>query len=434
MVEADERIASDTAQLRRLQQRRENLGSGASETQRESLEQRRAELRGALADQEERIAASVPAAAPLLANLGLVRAALAAVELRLEASSTAERTFLGRVSPHLADWIREDAQAPELGGAADGLAAALVRRMEGELPAEQASGLFATLDPLRAEQVRTVLTRWSVAGSDTLRAQTAELDAARRIQRELTDVEEALMRIEVGSQSNLDQYRLTVTEIASLEERLAEVNQRKGQLRSRLDDSQARMASHQAQLALLAESQDRAARDRDEARFLNRVVATLNDLREALRGEVRGRLEQRINVRFAELVTNHGLVDAITIDDLYTMTFLDGERRPVGRASLSSGLKQLAATALLWAMKDVSGLEMPVVIDTPLGRIDRENQDNMLLNYYPRLAGQVIILPTDTEIDARRLALIEDHVGIQYRIENETGDRARLEVGSGVRT
>lgn len=433
IAEADERIAADTAQLRRLQQHRENLQTGASETQRETLEQRRSELRRALADQEERIAASVPATAPLLANLGLVRAALAAVDLRLEASSTAERTFLGRVAPQLADWIREDAPAPAFGEAAEELAVALTRRMEGELPAGQASGLFATLDPLRAEQVRTVLTRWAIAGSDTLRAQTAELDAARRFQRELAEVEEALMRIEVGSQSNLDRYRATVAEIAALEERLAEVNQRKGQLRSRLDDAQARMSSHQARLAVLAESQDRAARDRDEARFLNRVVETLNDLRKALRDEVRGRLEQRINVRFAELVTDHGLVDAITIDDLYTMTFLDSERRPVGRASLSSGLKQLAATALLWAMKDVSGLDMPVVIDTPLGRIDRANQDNMLINYYPRLAGQVIILPTDTEIDARRLGLIEEHVGIQYRIENETGDRARLEVGSGVR-
>jgi DNA sulfur modification protein DndD len=72
---------------------------------------------------------------------------------------------------------------------------------------------------------------------------------------------------------------------------------------------------------------------------------------------------------------------------------------------------------------------MPVIIDTPLGRIDRENQDNMLHTYYPRLARQVIILPTNTEIDQRRFDLIRDRVAGQFKIVNESGDSARVERG-----
>jgi DNA sulfur modification protein DndD len=97
---------------------------------------------------------------------------------------------------------------------------------------------------------------------------------------------------------------------------------------------------------------------------------------------------------------------------------------------LSAGLKQLAATALLWAMKEVPGHEMPVVIDTPLGRIDRENQENMLLNYYPHLSHQVIILPTNAEIDHRKRNLIINHVAQEYVISNETGDAAHIRPGS----
>ncbi|QFY41545.1 hypothetical protein F6R98_01995 [Candidatus Methylospira mobilis] len=40
--------------------------------------------------------------------------------------------------------------------------------------------------------------------------------------------------------------------------------------------------------------------------------------------------------------------------------------------------EQLAATALLWALQDVSGRKLPVIFDTPLGRIDRQHQDNLL--------------------------------------------------------
>ncbi len=429
LSECDERIIADTGQLRRLQLRRENLSSGASDAQRATLEARRAELRDLIAEQQGTIADTVPATAPLLANLGLARAALAAVEKRLESSNKAERDFLDKISSHMPEWISDEAVDLD-NDRVQTLAGSLVRRMERELPANTATGLFASMEPLRAEKLRTMLSRWAIAGEDALRGQTAELDAMRRLQRELVEINDALMRIEVGSQANLEQYRATVTEIAAIEERLSEQNQRKGQLNARLSDAQERIRTHEERLAILAESQDRAAKDRDEASFMNKVVLTLHELREALRMAVRERLEERINIRFQQLVTQHGLVERITVDDLYTMTFLDGQNRPVGRASLSSGLKQLGATALLWAMKDVSGLEMPVVIDTPLGRIDRENQDNMLLNYYPHLAQQVIILPTNTEIDARRFALIEDQVGVEYRIVNDTGDRARVELGS----
>jgi DNA sulfur modification protein DndD len=163
---------------------------------------------------------------------------------------------------------------------------------------------------------------------------------------------------------------------------------------------------------------------------MNRIVRTLNDVREELRVAIRQRLEAQLTRRFRELVQYHHLVERVTIDDLYTMTFLDGAGRPVGRRSLSSGLKQLAATALLWAMKDLAEAEMAVVIDTPLSRIDRQNQEHLLRNYYPNLAEQVIILPTNSEIDKHKFKFLEDHVAVEYRIDNETGDRAEVQRAS----
>ena len=93
----------------------------------------------------------------------------------------------------------------------------------------------------------------------------------------------------------------------------------------------------------------------------------------------------------------------------------------------------MAATALLWAMKEVPEHEMPVIIDTPLGRIDKENQDHMLLNYYPRLAEQVLVLPTNAEIDDRKYELIRDRIAKEFRIKNDTGDSASVHIGSLLR-
>jgi DNA sulfur modification protein DndD len=307
----------------------------------------------------------------------------------------------------------------------------LLSRLRGELP-QGMGGPFASLDALRAERLEAMLSRWAAAGDDVLRAQVGELGALRRTQRELQDVEEALLQIEVGSQANLDQYRLVVREIADIEDRQRDRAVRKGQQIEKLKDAEERIGELERQLEVLGASQERATRERDEASFMRRVEGALNELGERLRGAVRGRLEERINIRFRELVTMHPLVDRVTINDVYTMTYWDSQQRKVGRSSLSSGLKQLAATALLWALKDVSEIDMPVVIDTPLGRIDRENQDNMLNVYYPELARQVIILPTNTEIDQRRFDLIRDQVAEQFLIVNDSGDSARVERGESM--
>ncbi len=425
----EESLQLDGLLLQRLSVRRENLSTGASDAQRAELEARRTQLRVDLMDASSRVAETVPPTAPVVANMALVRSALAATQARVRSSSVAEGRYLERLAVRLPDWLAED--GPLERSLAETLSNQLLARMRGELP-QGSGGPFASLDALRAERLAAMLSRWAAAGDDVLRAQVGELGGLRRMQRELQDVEEALLQIEVGSQANLDQYRQVVREIADIEERQRDRAVRKGQQLERLKDASVRIADLESRLAVLSESQERAARDRDEASFIRRVEGALNELGESLRHAVRVKLEKRLNARFGELVTMHPLVDHVTINDVYTMSYFDAQGREIGRSSLSSGLKQLAATALLWALKDVSELEMPVVIDTPLGRIDRENQDNMLNVYYPHLAQQVIILPTNTEIDQRRFELVRDRVAEQFLIVNENGDNARVERGGSM--
>ncbi len=66
--------------------------------------------------------------------------------------------------------------------------------------------------------------------------------------------------------------------------------------------------------------------------------------------------------------------------------FLEGQALAIN--NFSSGMRQLAATTLLWALKEVSGKNIPLIIDTPLARIDRKHQDNLLSQYYPTVLIQ----------------------------------------------
>lgn len=68
------------------------------------------------------------------------------------------------------------------------------------------------------------------------------------------------------------------------------------------------------------------------------------------------------------------------------------------RNQLSAGEKQIYATAMLEALGKCSGKRLPIIIDTPLGRLDSEHRQRIIQHYFPTASHQVVLLSTDTEI------------------------------------
>lgn len=104
----------------------------------------------------------------------------------------------------------------------------------------------------------------------------------------------------------------------------------------------------------------------------------------------------------------------------------DGEialRAPNGRnlrdLDLSAGEKQIFTQALFSAIARVSGRKFPLIIDTPLGRLDVEHRLNVLRHIVER-ESQVVLISTDTEVVGPYLDAIRPRVVKAYRIENRT--------------
>jgi DNA sulfur modification protein DndD len=83
----------------------------------------------------------------------------------------------------------------------------------------------------------------------------------------------------------------------------------------------------------------------------------------------------------------------------------DGAEMPKDR--LSAGEKQLFAIAILWSLARASQRPLPVVVDTPLARLDHEHRRRILREYLPHVSHQVIVLSTDTEVDVAAAAELE---------------------------
>lgn len=83
----------------------------------------------------------------------------------------------------------------------------------------------------------------------------------------------------------------------------------------------------------------------------------------------------------------------------------------------SAGEMQMISSALIWAMTKVSDLALPMVIDTPLGRLDSYHRNHLINFYYKELSEQVIILSTDTEITKEYVNLMKGNSYKQYMLD-----------------
>ena len=111
-------------------------------------------------------------------------------------------------------------------------------------------------------------------------------------------------------------------------------------------------------------------------------------------------LQEKTFEMYRLLSSRSGLIKDIIIDDkTYEVRISDRSGHEIKKSGLSAGEKEVFAVSLLWGLAQTSQLKLPIVIDTPLSRLDSTHRDNIVSNYFPNAGEQVIILSTDTEID-----------------------------------
>ena len=67
---------------------------------------------------------------------------------------------------------------------------------------------------------------------------------------------------------------------------------------------------------------------------------------------------------------------------------------------------------------------LPVVVDTPLARLDLEHRRRLLTEYLPNVSHQVVVLSTDTEVDVAAAADLEAVTARRIFLAHDLGSAA----------
>ncbi len=111
-------------------------------------------------------------------------------------------------------------------------------------------------------------------------------------------------------------------------------------------------------------------------------------------------------------------VARIVIDGDGTAHILSKTNKEIG-FDRSAGENQIFATALIAGLAEVSKVKAPLVVDTPLGRLDSKHRANILNFWISNTNRQVILLSQDEEIDADFYKRIKKNVSATFLLEHE---------------
>lgn len=158
----------------------------------------------------------------------------------------------------------------------------------------------------------------------------------------------------------------------------------------------------------------------DNGRILQYATMTLEVMHEfitRLQAQKVHKLEANIAKCFQYLAQKQAIITSITIDPVtLDITLRDYDGGVLLKDQLSAGEKQMFAISILWGLALTSGYKLPVIIDTPMARLDSAHRTNFINRYLPNASSQVIVLSTDEEVYGQYLEDIKSYVNDSYTL------------------
>lgn len=426
--EAARKLAELNGQIVTTQKQLESYSEELS-----SVELELGEAQEELADVEERLK-SLGAVDPAeLARVQDERAKLAETKARLETELTAAwesampLALLGKYRRELHDYlVREEKRrqweqsknavepkipqvkrdvfenVPNEYRLADDVLAFYTDRLEQALhrlfhppPEGMAESVFVTDRNDRSAQIRARLASGtnSLRGIAQLCAQVEAVDAnLRKLDTQLRQLRQDATAMELGKQLHADRARLTV-QCENLEERKRDLALQIQTLAERLKE----LKREESNLTSLA---NKARQGQTLIALAARYREAATEIRARAADQLRRRISEHVGDLWVQITERQREFLGMEFDKNWNCFLLrrDGKKVPWEETNTSAGQRQVRMLAFYEALRRLAKLSPPLVVDTPLGRLDKEVRDSVLDQLY--LVGhQTIILTTNSEID-----------------------------------
>ncbi|MDO6654515.1 AAA family ATPase [Anaerobacillus sp. 1_MG-2023] len=234
----------------------------------------------------------------------------------------------------------------------------------------------------------------------------------------LEELNKHLSSSKEGHLNSLNNERMKlIKEIANIEIDAKNFQSQKGELESNLKVMKHRLKELQRQSGI----REQLLKKNE---ILERSILSVSNLIGLFEIEMIEELERTTQQNLQYLLDSSGqsMIKNVKIHKDYSIEVYNAYDQPF-LANISQGQRQVLSLSFITALAQVSGgdsvLEMPLLMDTPFGRLSEIHQ-RKLIEYLPNICSQWILLVTDREFGSNEKALFDesDAIGKYYQLDN----------------
>ncbi len=217
-----------------------------------------------------------------------------------------------------------------------------------------------------------------------------------------------------------EKIHLLTQDITRLDTKLHFEGERQQTLLNHLEMLQKRLNKHLLTGKTEEKNQEQAVR---KLKYSSMTLEVMDAFKIRLQKKRIKELEQQIYECFSFMTQKESMLQQIEINSsTLDITLIDYRGGELLKNQLSAGEKQIFAVSILWGLAKCSGYQMPVIVDTPLGRLDSNHRTNFVKRYLPHASSQVVVLSTDEEINDKYYKMVEPYVNGVFLLDYDEKD------------
>jgi DNA sulfur modification protein DndD len=231
--------------------------------------------------------------------------------------------------------------------------------------------------------------------------------AQERIKTSMADEKEAMEQLSVIEQKLVGHDDSKIAFISTKHDQVKKDSENLliqiGTLRGQIEDNENRLVAIRKEIDLEASTKERSKVALKRQQFAEATLETAKQMYQKFSDQVRESVAKSLNDEFQSMVWKKNFFMPIQIDDEYKVLVHNKAGVEI-RSLLSAGETACLAFAFSLTLSDVAGFSYPMIVDSPLGRLDNEVKEfvsgvlsKALRSDSENESKQILMLMTDSE-------------------------------------
>lgn len=246
----------------------------------------------------------------------------------------------------------------------------------------------------------------------------------KKIEKQIEELD-SYLSLDVNDKELQDVYR----KIKKAEQLIIDDQVKMSEMEQKRSEANSKVISTTSEFSKYVESYLANAELRDSSdrtiKYSNMALSIIEKYQVELQRRKTDVLAETITSCYRKLANKKNLIEKIEMDsESLNMMYISEDGKEVAKDSLSAGEQQLMVISILWALAICSKKKLPVIIDTPLSRLDSLHRTALIQTYFPNAGEQTIILSTDSEIDDNYYQLMKENVGDEFTLNYDENTKS----------